>query len=347
MAKTKNKKTPAEEAKKSIEEFFDTAEWGKFKTKLRKVKLKPVKDPFKTLKGGRKLLTHTVLDEILGRGGVSAKKLVLAYGEYGTGKTQLAYTLLVEAAQEGTVIFNDSEFSFSPDRVEEIARERGKDIEKVMKNLILFQPEDWMEHLAFPEKVPSPLDLDLKGRPRISLVIVDSLIAPFDRSKDFMGRQHLPLRSQMFRLFFAELRRIARLHDCPVFITNQVISVPNIPNPKYTPMWMKQRGKGGPTVEHIPDIIVYLRKSTSGTRVARLMDSYELEEGERIYMITKRGIDDVPTALKEKFEKNQAKKKEKLKPKQSKKDSKVEIKEEPQVKSESELEVESTEASKE
>jgi len=324
----KKEKTVEEEAKESIEKFFDTEEWRSLKTKLRKVKLNPIKNPFKTLKGGRKLLTHTVLDEILGRGGVSAKKLILVYGEYGTGKTQLGYTLLVEAAQEGTVVFDDSEFSFSPDRVEQIARERGKDVKKVMDNLILFQPEDWMEHLAFPEKVPSPLDLDLKGRPRISLVIVDSLIAPFDKSKDFMGRQHLPLRSQMFRLFFAELRRIARLHDCPVFITNQVISVPNIPNPKYTPMHMKQKGKGGPTVEHIPDIIIYLRKSASGTRVARLMDSYELEEGERIYMITKKGIDDAPKAIKEKFEKNQAEKKKKLKRESEKKKDTEEPKEE-------------------
>lgn len=295
--------TEEEKAKKDIDEFFKSGEWKKLKSKLGKLKIEPVENPFETLsaKKGRKLLTHTVLDDILGRGGLSAKKLVLVNGEYGTGKTQTAYTLLCEAAQYGTVVYDDSEFSFAPERVIEICNARGLDVEKVMKNLVLYQPEDWKEHLAFPAVgVPSQADLDQAELPPISLIIVDSLIAPFDKTKDFMGVQNLALRSQMFRLFFADLRRLARIHDCPVFITNQIISNPEAsmlaPNPKYVPIWAKQKGKGGPTVEHIPDIIIYLRKvgTSAIKRLARLMDSYELPPSERLYVINEKGIDDIP-----------------------------------------------------
>ena len=205
------------------------------------------------------------------------------------------FTLLCEATQYGTVCYNDSEFSFAPERIEEICEARGLDIQKVKENLVLYQPEDWREHLAFPSTIPSPIDLDKAGKPPLALILVDSLIAPFDKAKEFMGRQHLALRSQMFRLFFADLRRICRTQNCPVFITNQIINNPNTPNP-YTPMWRKQRSKGGPTVEHVPDIILYLRKvgNSSVKRLARLMDSSELEIGERQYIIGKKGIDDVP-----------------------------------------------------
>jgi len=289
--------TEAEKARKSIDDFFKTGEWKELKSKLKKLKLTPVKDPFTTLSVnvGRKLLTHTVLDDILGRGGISAKRIIEVYGEYGTGKTQLVFTLLCEATQHGTVCYDDSEFSFAPERIIDICEARGLDVQKVKENLVLYQPEDWREHLAFPSTIPSPVDLDKAGKPPLALIIVDSLIAPFDKSKEFMGRQHLALRSQMFRLFFADLRRICRAQNCPVFITNQIINDPNTPNP-YTPMWKKQRSKGGPTVEHIPDIILYLRKvgNSAIKRLARLMDSSELEMGEREYIICKKGIDDVP-----------------------------------------------------
>jgi len=112
-----------------------------------------------------------------------------------------------------------------------------------------------------------------------------------------MGLENLRIRSQMFRLFFAELRGLARLHDCPVYITNQIVANPNVqhPNPKYAPMCLKQLGKGGPTVEHVPDIVLYLRKvGASRKRIARLMDSSELEPSERAYTINEKGIDDVP-----------------------------------------------------
>jgi len=126
--------------KDAIQEFFKSEEWKQLKTKLKKIPLKAVKNPFETLSAfsGKQLFTHTVLDEILGRSGISAQKLILVYGEYGTGKTQIAYTLLVEAASEGTVVYDDAEFSFAPERIKQIAKERGKDINTIQKNLILY-----------------------------------------------------------------------------------------------------------------------------------------------------------------------------------------------------------------
>jgi len=296
------KLTEAEKARQAIDDFFKSGEWKQLKTKLKKLKLQPVKDPFVTLSAsvGKKLLTHTVLDEILGRGGISAKKIIEVYGAFATGKSQLVFTLVCEATQHGTVYFDDSEFTFSPERIIEICEARNLDVQKVKENLVLYQPEDWREHLAFPSTIPSPVDLDQAGKPPLTLIIVDSLIVPFDKAKDFMGSHHLALRSQMFRLFFADLRTLARMHDCPVFVTNQVtVNLEKLmlsPNPKYIPAWAKQKAKGGYTVEHIPDIILYLRKvgNSDIKRLARLMDSSELPPMTRQYIINEKGIDDVP-----------------------------------------------------
>lgn len=310
MPRKKKEVLPAEKAKNNIRDFFKSGEWKELKNKLNKVELEPIKNPFETLsaKNDWKICTNTVLDTVLGRGGLCAKKLAILYGGYGSGKTQIAFTLLVEVGEEGTVFYDDSEFTFSPERIEQIAKERGKDFEKIKKNIILVQPEDWIEHLAAPSKVPSPIDLDQQGRPPLKLIIIDSLIAPFDKTKDFMGLENLRIRSQMFRLFFADLRKLARMHNCPVLVANQIVSNinVNVPNPKYAPMCMKQLGKGGPTVEHVPDIVIYLRRvGASIKRVAKLMDSSELEPSEVLYIINEKGIDDIPDESKKSSEEDE------------------------------------------
>jgi len=306
---SKKKEEKEVDAKGKAEDYFDTEEGKEFLKMMRNIKVRPVPDPFMTLsaEAGRRLKTGTVLDDILGQGGIGAKKIIMVYGEYGTGKTQFGYTLLCEAGEEGTVVYINPEFSFSPERITQIAKNRGKDMNKIRENLILVEPEDWLELLACPAQIPSPADLG--DRKPISLVIVDSLLCAFDKSPEFMGRQKLPKRSQMIRLLLAELRKVARLHDCPVFVTDQIQEVPDVT--KWTPSYLRQKEKGGPTVQHVPDIIIYLRKAASGTRIARLMDSYELPVGERVYIINDKGIDDVPKDLKDKIERKSKKEEQK------------------------------------
>jgi len=313
MSEEKGKKSEPKEKKTvedKIRDFYSTVEMKEITGKLEKLIMKPVEEPRKSLssENSPKLLTGTVLDDILGRGGICAGRLIEVYGEYGSGKTQIAKTLAAEASQQGTVVYIDAEYTFSPERQEQILKARGLDIEKFWKNLILYQPKDWMYQLAAIQQIPSQIDLDKEGREPLKLIILDSLLALIDVSEDFEGRQNLPIRSRVIRTqILGKLRQLARTHNCVVFFTNQIQDVPEAQ--KWTPMYMKQKGKGGPTVSHVPDIILYLRKAAGDTRLARLMDSSELPVGERVYIINEKGIDDVPPSVKEKIE-NASKKEE-------------------------------------
>jgi len=312
MSEEKDKSKKQSTVEDKIRDFYSTVEMKEITGKLAKLIMKPIEDPRKSLSSENtpKLLTKTVLDDILGHGGISAGRLIEVYGEYGSGKTQIAKTLAAEASQQGTVVYIDAEYTFSSERQEQILKARGLDIEKFWKNLILYQPKDWMYQLAAIQQIPSQIDLDNEGREPLKLIILDSLLTLIDVSEDFEGRQNLPVRSRVIRTqILGKLRQLARTHNCVVFFTNQIQDVPEAQ--KWTPMYMKQKGKGGPTVSHVPDIILYLRKAAGDTRLARLMDSSELPVGERVYIINEKGIDDVPLSVKEKIEKASKKEEEK------------------------------------
>ncbi|MEM5843568.1 MAG: DNA repair and recombination protein RadA, partial [Candidatus Aenigmatarchaeota archaeon] len=81
------------------------------------------------------------LDELLG-GGIPTQAITEAFGMYGSGKTQLAFQLAInvqlpesDGGLEKTCLFIDSEGTFSPERILEIAKNRGLDAEKVLKNI--------------------------------------------------------------------------------------------------------------------------------------------------------------------------------------------------------------------
>lgn len=298
----KKKREADESSQKEIAEIYGTNEMKTITKKLAKLIVKPINNPKETLSDSKmpKLLTGTILDDILGRGGTSAGKLIELYGEYGTGKTQIVFTLAVEASQKGTVIFEDNEYTFDSDRVEEICKARGLDVDKMWKNMIVYQPEDWMHQLGTIQQIPSPVDLAEDGKEPLQLIVVDSLLVLIDVSEDFEGRQNLPVRSRIIRTqMLGKLRQLARTHNCAVIFTNQIQDVPDVK--PFTPFYLKQKAKGGPTVSHVPDIMLYLRKSAGDTRIARLMDSSNLQTAERVYCINNKGIDDVPAPVKQKI----------------------------------------------
>lgn len=303
--KKKKKLSPEEKEKEhtnKIADFYKSVEMKQITAQLEKLIVKPVTNPRESLssKTAPKLLTGTVLDDILGNGGATAGQLIEAYGEFATGKTQICFTLAAQASQRGTVVYIDDEYTFSADRIEAICEKRGLDKELLWKNLIVHQPEDWMHQLAAIQQIPSPADLQEEERPSITLIIVDSLLALIDASEDFEGRQNLPVRSRVIRTqILGKLRQLARLHNCPVIFTNQIQDVPDVK--PFTPFYLKQKAKGGPTVSHVPDIRLYLRKAAGDNRIARLMDSSELGTAERAYCINDKGIDDVPAPVKEKL----------------------------------------------
>ena len=104
---------------------------------------------FKTgveVKEKRKQVLHittgsTALDKILG-GGLETGSISEAFGEFRTGKTQLAHTLCCTSqlsyemgGGQGKVIYLDTEGNFRPERIEAIAARFGLDGEETLENM--------------------------------------------------------------------------------------------------------------------------------------------------------------------------------------------------------------------
>jgi DNA repair protein RadA len=79
---------------------------------------------------------------------------------------------------------------------------------------------------------------------------------------------------------------MADVKDMAVFVTNQVQARPD------TFFGDPTRPVGGHVLAHFATTRLYLRKSKPPRRVARVVDSPNLPEGEAVFTITEEGIRD-------------------------------------------------------
>ena len=84
------------------------------------------------------------LDDLLGGKGIETKAISEAFGAYGSGKTQLGLTLAVsvqlpaeQGGVEGKAVYIDTEGTFRPERIKQIAEARGLNPESVLKNILV------------------------------------------------------------------------------------------------------------------------------------------------------------------------------------------------------------------
>jgi len=118
----------------------------------------------------------------------------------------------------------------------------------------------------------------------IKLLVIDSLTSSF--RAEYIGRGTLAERQQLLNKHLRKLHELADLYDVAVFVTNQVSARPDAffgdPN----------KPIGGHVLGHSATLRIYLRKSKKGQRIARLVDSPNLPEGEAIFVVTEEGIVD-------------------------------------------------------
>jgi len=161
---------------------------------------------FKTgleVKDKRRQVVHVTtgssnFDKILG-GGIETCSITELFGEFRTGKTQIAHTLCVTSqlsfssgGGQGKVIYIDTEGNFRPERIESIADRFGLDAEQTLENIVVcrvFTHEEQMEVIKPIAGLLSDAD---QGPFRI--LIVDSIIALF--RVEFSGRGELSERQQ-------------------------------------------------------------------------------------------------------------------------------------------------------
>jgi len=200
--------------------------------------------------------------------------------------TQLAFQLSVNVQlpeDKGGLnkgcLFIDSEGTFSPERIKQIAEARDLDPKKVLSNIHYARAYSSEHQMLLVEKAA-----DIIQQKNIGLIIVDSITSHF--RVDYSGRGELAERQQKLNKHLHQLQRLADAFNLAVYITNQVMARPDIIFGDPT------QPVGGHVLAHISFYRIYLRKSKQNLRIARLIDAPNLPEGEVIFQITERGIED-------------------------------------------------------
>ncbi|MCW3976339.1 MAG: DNA repair and recombination protein RadA [Candidatus Bathyarchaeota archaeon] len=227
------------------------------------------------------------LDELLG-GGMETQTITEFYGEYGSGKSQVCHQLCVnvqlphgQGGLDGGVLYVDTENTFRTERIVQMAKNLGLDPESVVKNIIVAEAYTSDHQMFLLEKSDSVIKEN-----NIRLIIVDSLTSHF--RSEYIGREMLASRQQKLNKHMHRLIRLARAFNTAAVVTNQVMAKPDVF------FGNAVHPIGGHVVGHTSHTRVFLRKSARGpVRIARLVSSVYLPEGERVFKITENGIEDI------------------------------------------------------
>jgi DNA repair protein RadA len=225
------------------------------------------------------------LDELL-LGGVETQAVTEFYGEFGSGKSQICHTLCAMASRpvsekglDGAVIYIDTEGTFRPERLHQIAKSRGFDESQVMRHTVLCKVYN-----------SSHLELIIRNLGKhveqfnSKLVIIDSIISL--HRAEFSGRGTLADRQQRLNSILHKLVRVAEIYNAAVIITNQVQTTPD------SFFGDPTKAAGGNVIGHTSTYRIYLRKS-GDNRIAKMIDSPYHPYSDVRFTVNEKGIDDL------------------------------------------------------
>lgn len=231
------------------------------------------------------------LDKILG-GGIETASITEVFGEFRTGKTQLAHTLCVTSqlsfemnGGQGKVIYLDTEGNFRPERIESIAERFDLDPDQTLENVIICRVFNHEEQIEIVKPIAALLSDTDQGPFR--LLIIDSIIALF--RVEFSGRGELSERQQKLGQHLSHLVKIAEEFNIAVLVVNQCMADPgalSMFGPVIKPV-------GGHVLAHASTTRVMLKKGKGDQRIAKIFDSPLMPEEEATFQISGGGIIDV------------------------------------------------------
>jgi DNA repair protein RadA len=229
-------------------------------------------------------------DELIG-GGLESQTITEVYGEYGVGKSILCHQLAInvqlpvsKGGLEGGALYLDTEQTFRSEWIIRMARAAGLEPSEAASKIIYSEAYNSDHQVLLLEKA----DKIIKDN-NIRLIIIDSLTSHF--RSEYLGREMLAERQQRLNNHMHRLIRLARSFNAVAIVSNQVMAKPD-------QFFANQvDAVGGHIVAHTSHTRVFLRRAASGPiRIARLVSSPYLPEGERIFKVTENGIVDVSEA---------------------------------------------------
>ena len=225
------------------------------------------------------------LDELLG-GGFETQAIVEVFGEFGSGKTQIGHQLAVntilpldKGGFDGEIFYIDTEDTFRPERIAQMAEAVGIDPQEALDRIHVARAYNSAHQILLVDEIKR-----MSKNIEVKLIIVDSLTSHF--RAEYIGRGMLAPRQQKLNKHMKELKQLSDINNALVLVTNQVMSKPDA-------MWGDPtKAFGGHIVAHASTFRLYLRKSKGGRRIARLIDSPNLPDGEAVFTVTTEGLRD-------------------------------------------------------
>ena len=235
-------------------------------------------------------------NELLG-GGMETQSIVELYGEFGSGKTQVAHQLAVNVqlplemgGLNGSAIIIDTENTFRPERISQMVnglppREGYTwDFAEFLKHINVARAFNSNHQILLAESAMELAENLKDGEKPVRLLIVDSVTAHF--RAEYVGRGTLADRQQKLNKHLHDLMRFADLNNALILVTNQVMAKPD------TFFGDPTKPVGGHVLGHTATFRLYFRKSKGEKRIARLVDSPNLPDGEAVFNVTTDGIKD-------------------------------------------------------
>jgi DNA repair protein RadA len=187
--------------------------------------------------------------------GIETQALTEIAREFGSGKSQLCYTLCVTAnskSPENGIIFIDTENAFRVERVNQIAESIELDAKEIMKGIFVCR----IYYSAHLEAVIRSLAKSIE-RYKARLVIIDSIISL--HRAEFPGRETLAERQQRLDTILHKLIRLAEIYNVAVVYTNQVQAQPDN---FYGNAFDSMRAAGGNIMGHASTYRIFKKSRT-------------------------------------------------------------------------------------
>jgi len=230
------------------------------------------------------------LNTLLG-GGLETCAISEFYGEFGSGKTQVAHQLAVnvqlppdKGGLNGSVIIIDTENTFRPERIKDMAEGLALDYQEVLQHIHVARAYNSNHQILLVDRAEKLAEELKETEKPVRLLIIDSATAHF--RAEYVGRGTLADRQQKINKHLHEALRFGDLNNAVIMITNQVQVRPDAFFGDPT------RPIGGHIVGHTATFRIYLRKSKGEKRIARLVDSPNLPEAEAVFSVSKVGVRD-------------------------------------------------------
>jgi DNA repair protein RadA len=223
------------------------------------------------------------LDDFL-KGGIESQAITELTGEFGSGKSQICHTLCVTAVtnnsnQINSIIFIDTENTFRPERIHQIAEARGLDPEEIMRKIFVCK----MVNSAQLEVLIRNLGKYIEEY-KAKLIIVDSIISL--HRAEYTGRETLAERQQRLNVMLHKLIRLSEIYNVAVVLTNQVQVSPDSSFGGSDSL----KAAGGNIMGHACTYRIFLRK-VGRDRLAIMVDSPHHAYSQVRFTISEKGVE--------------------------------------------------------